>query len=625
MSSFIDALDKNLQFGEKGHVEVAWCEHNYDELITQFFFQLVRSDEEGRNDLEEKLRFLLENLSWENDSEKMSVLYKLIAQTRDIVKGKGEYTLSFMQIAIWWDYYPTLAFAAFKLFVKGNDNPLDHQYGSWKDIKYMCNYLAEKHSRSHPLIHNIIVYAAVSLQSEWVCWNRDKDSYRPGLIGRWLPREKSKKFGWIHGRIANVLFPQFIQEPKNGWKSQTQLSAARTKQKIHLTKMLTVLSKATDTPQIKMCDPKGRWNELKFNNVTSITLRKQKNAILNKTKKNAQRSDKEDRIQCANNYKEHLAKAVSGDKTAKIHGKRCSVGELVKDALGCWAAVRGDAEYDTINQQWESNKSNNKGLEDKPIVSVVDTSGSMECDDGIPLYNAIGLGIRCSEICHPAFRNRMLTFNAKPTWIKFKNENGTEKTSEEIDQMTFVDKVKAVRKADWGMNTDFHLALDKILEALVANNVDPKSVRDLVLAVFSDMQFDCSYHNAGVFDTAAEAIARKFAEAGLKTSWRRPYDPPHVLFWNLRKTTGFPSTTCTKNTTFLSGYSSVLLDVFCEKGFEALREASPMLMLSDLVNNTRYDPMDDIIKNTVMSELGHTPAATSGHLLHMPGSNTTPN
>ena len=70
-------------------------------------------------------------------------------------------------------------------------------------------------------------------------------------------------------------------------------------------------------------------------------------------------------------------------------------------------------------------------------------------------------------------------------------------------------------------------------------------VRDMVLAVFSDMQFDDSCHNGEIFDSASESIARKFAEAGLLTKWARPYEMPHILFWNLRKTTGFPATTFT--------------------------------------------------------------------------------
>ena len=48
---------------------------------------------------------------------------------------------------------------------------------------------------------------------------------------------------------------------------------------------------------------------------------------------------------------------------------------------------------ETINLQWKSNGENNKGLENMCIIPMCDTSGSMECDNCIPLNNAIGLSI----------------------------------------------------------------------------------------------------------------------------------------------------------------------------------------------------------------------------------------
>lgn len=597
MTSFISALDthkQQKQMGENGHFEYGWANKQHqlilsqqdkEALVTQYFYQLVRTKD--TIDLENQLHFMLSTFTFKEDCKILLMLYKMIAQTRDIIAGKGEYNLSFMQLAVWNQYYPTLAMEAFKLFVLSEKNPLSHQYGSWKDIKYMCEYLGI-YSECYPDLYmftntfcsKIISFAVKELKAAWKNF-QDNPNKTPDLIGRWLPREKSKKFGWIHEKIAEEMFPEFCRSPMNGWKPGQQRKA-RIKQKIHLTKILVALSKATDTPQIKFCEQSGAWHKLSFNNVTSITLRKQKNAILNKDKSGEQRSNKEDRILCANNYRTHIEKVMNGDKTVRIHGKRCNVGELVKDALT--AGVRCFPQQDTINTinlQWESNKSNNKGLQDKPIIAMCDTSGSMEADDGTPLYNAMGLSLRVSELCHPAFRDRIMTFSAKPTWVKFNKTH----------PQTFVDKVLTLREANWGCNTDFHAALDKIIEVLVTNNIEPKIVRDMVLAVFSDMQYDAEYHNVRIFDSASESIARKFSEAGLKTKWKKPYEMPHVLFWNLRKTNGFPATTFTKNITFLSGYSSSLLNIFCEKGIEALRQTTPITMLENLLNNSRYEPM----------------------------------
>ena len=46
---------------------------------------------------------------------------------------------------------------------------------------------------------------------------------------------------------------------------------------------------------------------------------------------------------------------------------------------------------------------------------------------------------------------------------------------------------------------------------------------------------------------------------------------PHIVFWNLRKTTGFPSLSTDQNVSMLSGFSPALLYVFCEKGVASRR------------------------------------------------------
>jgi len=126
--------------------------------------------------------------------------------------------------------------------------------------------------------------------------------------------------------------------------------------------------------------------------------------------------------------------------------------------------------------------------------------------------------------------------------------------------------------------------------------VDPKTVQNMLFACFSDMQFDTAAgQSIHAWESAQESIVRKFAAAGMRTKYKRPYDPPHFLFWNLRKTSGFPATTCTKNVTFLSGYSSALLNLFCEKGLDALREGTPSTQLDELLSNRRYDAMNKII------------------------------
>ena len=75
-------------------------------------------------------------------SEEFSFVYRLIGQTRDIVKGKGERDLTYMQIYTWYNHgYTKLAKFALQCCVDCND---EHPYGSWKDIKYFSDYLLKK-------------------------------------------------------------------------------------------------------------------------------------------------------------------------------------------------------------------------------------------------------------------------------------------------------------------------------------------------------------------------------------------------------------------------------------------------------------------------------------------------
>merc|ERR1719453_2032646 len=49
------------------------------------------------------------------------------------------------------------------------------------------------------------------------------------------------------------------------------------------------------------------------------------------------------------------------------------------------------------------------------MVPLVDVSGSMH---GKPMEAAIGLGLLVSELTHPAFRHRALTFESRPEWVQ---------------------------------------------------------------------------------------------------------------------------------------------------------------------------------------------------------------
>ena len=590
MSNFINALKTftNTQVGEKGHAEKAWS-FDIDEKITQFFFQLVRC--ENHSDLERHLHDILGKLTYimrTNPSQeainRLTIVYKLIGQTRDIIAGKGEQQLTFMQIFTWYQYVPELAMNSIVHLVKRQNS--EHPYGSWKDIKYLARYIKDKTSDSeHPLILHACRIMCSQLNQDWTEFTSQNpeeknNNVNISLAARWCPREpnykkkKNVKFGFIYQTMANIMFPEFLASTspndKETWKR------AKTKCRIHLKKRITAMNKFLDTPQIKQCH--GEWSNIDFNTLTTQTTRRQKRAFQNLTKRGEARSEAEDRKQCAINYTNHIEAAKVDPTRHKVHGKRCNVYELVKDALQhTYRTPQNQTDIDTLNLQWEDNRKNNKGLEKIPIVALVDTSGSMEMDDCIPLNNAIGLGIRVSELTHPAFRNMVMSFDHTPQWISFE------------DCADFHSKVWKLKRAAWGTSTRIYLAFKMILDACIENKVPPKEVEGMVLAIFSDMQIDCGYINDCPYgnDDLSLEIEKMYNNHG--------YQAPHLLFWNLRKTTGFPVLSSKNNCTALSGYSSALLNVFCDKGIEALKEFTPRKMLEDLLANPRYAVMEEDI------------------------------
>ena len=99
---------------------------------------------------------------------------------------------------------------------------------------------------------------------------------------------------------------------------------------------------------------------------------------------------------------------------------------------------------------------------------------------------------------------------------------------------------------------------------MIINNIQPEEVENLVLAIFSDMQIDCCL-TSDQKNTLYDNIKLMFNNAGLETSYKTPYNPPHILFWNLRQTQGFPTSVTEKNVTMLSGYNVMLLNAFVKK------------------------------------------------------------
>jgi len=566
MAIVISALDNfnPSQIGENGSSEYTWS-NNMRERVLQLSFQLTRiRDETAINNLAEQTDKILKEL---NGSYKnsiiyrdeylgyMSIMYRMIGHTRDIIDGKGEYALSYMLLSVWHSHHPELAKFAFRLFVLPPDGAAKdfHPYGSWKDIKFFY-----KRNKSSPLVQ----YGSQLLLNQL---KKDSLSDNPSLAAKWVPREKSQ-FSELFTELATDYFCDYIVSAKTAEDKKRAIIKA----KMNFRKLISSLNKKLDTVQIKQCGL--NWSEIEPSKQTSITMFKQKKAFLNVNKDGRQRYELADRIVCANKFKEFAQKAVKGE--VEVKGKRVGLNNFTKDALQLiYHNQKTSVEAAILNAQWLDNSKQTGSL--GKMIAMVDVSGSM---NGDPMNAAIALSIRVAE--KSMLGKRVMTFSASPSWVNLTGQD------------TFVEMVNTVKRSDWGMNTNFAAALKMILDAIVTQKLKPEDVEDMVLAIFSDMQMDEADHKSISLMTSIEA---QYAEAGNRL-WGKPFKTPHILFWNLRSTSGFPSLSTQKNASMMSGFSPALLNLFCEEGLSALQSYTPWSLFTKSLNNERYQPLDTYIR-----------------------------
>jgi hypothetical protein len=566
MSAIISALDNftPLQIGENGSSEYTWS-NNVRERIIQLSFQLTRvRDEITINNLSNKTDIILKDLtnsykasmlSREEYLEYMSIMFRMIGHTRDIIDGKGEYALSYMLLEVWNKHYPELAKFALRLFVLPITKDF-HPYGSWKDIKYL--YKKNKYS-------SLVQYSSQLILTQL---KEDSLSENPSLAAKWVPREKSQ-FSELFTDLAIDYFCDYIKSAKTDEARRKAIIKA----KMDFRKLISGLNKKLDTVQVKQCGLD--WSNINPSKQTSITMHKQKKAFLNVDKAGKQRSNLEDRIVCANKFKEFTKKAVNGE--VEVNGKRIGMNDFTKEALKLISSGQKNSdEASILNAQWLNNSKQTGKL--GKMIAMVDVSGSM---NGDPMFAAIALGIRVAE--KSMLGKRVMTFSASPSWVNLTGQD------------TFIDMVDTLRRAEWGMNTNFAAALTMILDAIVTQKLKPEDVEDMVLAIFSDMQMDQADPSS---KSVIDFIESKYAEAGQRL-WNKPFKVPHILFWNLRSTDGFPTLSTQKNASMMSGFSPALLNMFCEEGLEALQSCTPWSLFIKSLDNERYKPLDTFIRETL--------------------------
>jgi len=201
-------------------------------------------------------------------------------------------------------------------------------------------------------------------------------------------------------------------------------------------------------------------------------------------------------------------------------------------------------------------------------IVVADVSGSMTCNNGIPMATSIGLAIYFAEHNHGDFHNLYMTFSEHP---EIQTVEGT----------TLYEKVINLTTANWGMNTSFESVFDKLLNMAISNNI---SADDMVksIIVITDMEFDAAtgyYRNDNNVWGFYEAMVEKYHAAG--------YEIPNIVFWNASsRNDTYHSNMNVSGVQMISGHSTA--------NFKYVTKAvgmTPYELMLEVVDSERYQPI----------------------------------
>jgi len=461
-------------------------------------------------------------ISKEKYIEWLSILYRIIGYTRDIIDGKGEYSITYMMIYVWFYYFPELAKYALLLCVTSpnisntntNTNSNNHPYGSWKDIKYFCQYCKEKNNNHlHPLINYAIEITHFQLIKD-LCIN-PFESTSLSLVSKWIPREKSK-YGWLFKEFAINFFSYYFNTNTN---TDSISDKDNNKKKAYLKaytnyrKLISFLNSKLDTVQIKQCA--NNWQAIDPFKQTSITLNNQINAFLNtntNTNTNTNKDNNVDRIFCSMIFKNSILSQKEKEKENKFKGERLYLSQFTKNALEIINKYKDNTNYSDndesilLNHQW-----NNYVNQIEPFNKMIPILDTSDCLYGESLFNAISLAILISQ--KSTFNQRILLTDNTCSWINLSNCKN------------FTEMVDFIYKKKEGLNSNLNKPIDLILESIVQENMEENDIKNLTLTILTSEQKDEK------FNDIYNEIKKKFIISGLIHK-NKPFYPPHIIFWN---------------------------------------------------------------------------------------------
>lgn len=256
-------------------------------------------------------------------------------------------------------------------------------------------------------------------------------------------------------------------------------------------------------------------------------------------------------------YRRFLEAVNRGEQ--KLHADALAPYEIVRSVLRarCWGVLHlTDGEKEALNASWSALPD---FCNDRNALAVVDTSGSMYCNEGLPAAVALSLGLYFGERNTGVFHNHFIEFSSRPQLIEIKGN-------------TFIDRLEYLCTFNEVADTNIEAVFNVILDAAVRNHVPQEELPEK-LYIISDMEFNCCVRNASLSNF--ENAKRRYAEHG--------YRLPQVIFWNVAsRNTNLPVTMNEQGVALVSGCTPRLFSMVQEGNL------SPYACMMQILGSERY-------------------------------------
>jgi hypothetical protein len=194
-----------------------------------------------------------------------------------------------------------------------------------------------------------------------------------------------------------------------------------------------------------------------------------------------------------------------------------------------------------------------------------------------------------------------MTFGKISRWHNLEHCDNLVSTVKEITRPNDEDNVTS-KSLYLDEYSNLYDGIDKLLETIVETKMPEKQVAEMGIVIFSNMKFikEQDQAQAQDFITVYETIKRKYENAGQKAI-NKAYTLPHIVFWNMESTHGFPCLSIHPNVTMISGNNPKLLNLFQYKSFNSYfsetyhPNITPFTKMKEFLKNARYKCLEEEI------------------------------